>query len=134
MASRMAAEIDDGGDAGEVLHEDAGGHVGDFAAGLGLRLPLGEELDVVGGDGDAVFAAQQVFEQYFQREGEAGDVEAVCGEGGERVVAVSLVAGFEFGGGAEGVHGDVLYLCGRGLERRREFWAAGILARRNTTV
>ena len=32
-------EIDDGGDAGEVLHEDAGGHVGDLAGGLGLGVP-----------------------------------------------------------------------------------------------
>ena len=36
-------EVDDGGDAGEVLHEDAGGHVGDLAGGLGLGVPGGEE-------------------------------------------------------------------------------------------
>ena len=69
-------EVDDGGDAGEVLHEDAGGHVGDFAAGLGLGVPVGEELDVVGGHVDAVFAAQQVFEQNFQAEGQAAEIEA----------------------------------------------------------
>ncbi len=32
-------EIDDGGNAGEVLHEDAGRHVSNFAAGLGFRDP-----------------------------------------------------------------------------------------------
>ena len=64
-------QIDDGGDAGEVLHEDAGRHVGDLAAGLGLGVPVGEELDVGGGDVDAVFAAEQVFEQDLEAEGQA---------------------------------------------------------------
>ena len=44
-------EVDDGGDAGEVLHENAGGHAGDFAGRLGFRIPFGEEFDVGGGDG-----------------------------------------------------------------------------------
>ena len=77
------AEIDDGGNAGEVLHEDAGGHVGDFAAGLGLGIPLGEELDVGGGDVDAVFAAQQVFKQDLEAEGKPAEVEAARGERGK---------------------------------------------------
>ena len=65
------AEVNDGGNAGEVLHQDARRHVGDFTAGLGLGIPLGEELDVGGGDVDAVFAAQQVFKQNLQAEGQA---------------------------------------------------------------
>jgi len=68
------SEIDDGGDAGEVLHEDAGGHVGDLAGGLGGGVPLGEEADVVGGDGASVFVAEEVFEQDAEREGELGEV------------------------------------------------------------
>ena len=44
-------EVDDGGDAGEVLHEDARGHIGDLARWLGGCGPLGKELDVVRGDG-----------------------------------------------------------------------------------
>ena len=65
-------EIDDGGDAGEVLHEDAGGHVGDLAGWLGLGVPGGEEADVVGGDGVAVFVAEEIFEQDAEGVGKAG--------------------------------------------------------------
>ena len=75
-------KIDDGGDAGEVLHEDAGGHVGDLAGRLGLWLPGGEEADVIRGDGAAVLMAKEVFKQDPEREGEAGEI--VTGEGGER--------------------------------------------------
>ena len=67
-------EVDDGGDAGEVLHEDAGGHVGDLAGGFGGGVPLGEELDVVGGDGASVFVAEEIFEQDAEREREFGEV------------------------------------------------------------
>ena len=73
-------QIDDRGDAGEVLHEDAGRHVGDLAAGLGFGVPVGEELDVGGGDVHAVLAAQQVFEQDFEAEGQAAEIEAARGE------------------------------------------------------
>ncbi len=100
-------EIDDGGDAGEVLHEDAGGHVGDFAAGLGLGVPVGEEVDVVGGDGDAVFAAEQVFEQDFEAEGQAGEIETLGLEGGEAIDGVGAVAGGERGTAVEAVHADL---------------------------
>ena len=40
----------------------------------------GEEADVVGGDGAAVFVAEQVFEQDAEREGQAGEVGALLGE------------------------------------------------------
>ena len=70
------AEVDDCGDAGEVLHQNAGRHVGDLAARLGLGIPLGQELDVGGGDVHAVFAAQQVFEQDLEAEGQAAQVES----------------------------------------------------------
>ncbi len=90
-------EIDDGGHAGEVLHEDAGGHVGDFAAGLGLGVPVGEEFDVGGGDVDAVFAAQQIFEQDFEAEGQAREIEAAGGERGKAIDGVGAVAGGEHG-------------------------------------
>ncbi len=69
-------EIDDGGNAGEVLHEHAGRHVGDLAAGLGFGVPVGEEFDVGSGDVDSVFAAQQIFEQNFEAEGKAVKIEA----------------------------------------------------------
>ena len=69
-------EVDDGGNTGEVLHEDAGGHVGDLAGRFCPGIPLGEELDVVGGDGAAVFVAEEVFEQDAEREGQTGEVVA----------------------------------------------------------
>ncbi len=47
-------EVHDGGHAGEVLHEHAGGHVGDLARRLGLGVPLCEEFNVLGGDALAV--------------------------------------------------------------------------------
>src|SRR5208282_4635714 len=71
-----SAEVNDGGDAGEVLHQDAGWHVGDFAARLGLGVPAGEELNVSGGHVHAVFSTQQVLEQDLQAEGQPVQVEA----------------------------------------------------------
>jgi hypothetical protein len=65
------AEINDGRDTGKVLHQHACGHIGDLAAGLGLSVPLGKELDVIGRDVDAVFAAEQVLEQNFEAERQA---------------------------------------------------------------
>jgi hypothetical protein len=82
-------EVNDGGDAGEVLHEDAGGHVLNFAGGLGGGVPLGEELDVGGGDGTAVFVAEEIFKKDFEGVGKAGDVEAAESEGGQGKVFVT---------------------------------------------
>ena len=68
-------EIDDGGNAGEVLHQHAGRAEGDLDLGLALVLePAGEGLDVGLGDGLAVLEAQQVLQQHLQRDGQAGDV------------------------------------------------------------
>ena len=86
-------QIDHGGHAGKVLHQHAGGHVGDLAAGLGLGVPFGQELDVAGGDVHAILAAQQVFKQNLQAEGQAAQVEAALGEGGKAVDGVGAVAG-----------------------------------------
>ena len=62
-------EVDDAGNAGEVLHDDACGRVLDFDARLGLGIPLGDRLDVVLGDVAAVFVAQQVLGEDFQAVG-----------------------------------------------------------------
>ena len=100
-------QVDDRGDAGEVLHQDPGGLEGDLDAGLGVRVPAGDRLDVGGGDRGAVLEPQDVLEQDLDRVGQAGDVEAV----GERVEAEDLVgatADVEGRTGAEGVaaHGS----------------------------
>ncbi len=98
-------EVDDGGHAGEVLHEDAGGHPGDFAGGLGFGVPFGEELDVVGGDGFAVFVAEEIFEQDAEAEGKAREADAALAfEGAEAEDLVRLAAGFQLGLAAKGVH------------------------------
>ena len=103
-------QIDDGGNAGEVLHEDAGRHVGDFAAGLGFGVPVGEEFDVGGGDVDAVFAAEQIFKQDFEAEGKAREIEAASGEGREAIDGVGAAAGVEHGAALKAVHsGEPFY-------------------------
>ena len=68
-------EIDDGGDAGEVLEEDARGHEGDFFL-RAVGSPGRESLDVFGMDEAAVFKAEEILEQHAQGErkrGELGD-------------------------------------------------------------
>ena len=98
-------QIDDGGDAGEVLHEDAGGHEGDLAGGFGLGVPVGEELDVVGGDGAAVFVAEEIFEEDAKGEGQAREINCGIGfdEGLQAEEADGGGAGGEGCGGAEAV-------------------------------
>ena len=68
-------EIDDGRHAGKVLHQHASGHVGDLAGRLCLGIPACEEADVVGGDGDAVLVAEEIFKQNAQREGKSRELE-----------------------------------------------------------
>ena len=68
-------EVDDGGDAREVLHHHAGGREGDLLRRLGVRVPAGERLDVLLADGHAVLVAQQVLEQDLQRERQPCDIE-----------------------------------------------------------
>lgn len=66
-------EVDDGGNAGEVLHQHAGRTVGDFVFSRALVVePGGNVLDVLLGDGTAIFVAQQVLEQNLHRVGKLG--------------------------------------------------------------
>jgi hypothetical protein len=68
-------EIDDRGDAGEVLHDDARRRERDLAGRLGLGVPPRQRLDVLLGDGAVALRPQQVLEQDLQREGQTRDVE-----------------------------------------------------------
>ncbi len=96
LSPRVAhgGEIHHGGHAGEVLHQHARRAIGDFVLGLALVIePAGDGFDVVGDDGVPVLEAQQVFEQDFQRVGQAGD----AGEPGllgvrQRIVGIGLAA------------------------------------------
>ncbi len=60
-------EVHHGGDAGEILHQDAGGHEGNFAGNILRRggrfgLPTSQRLNVVAMDGAIVFVAEKIFE------------------------------------------------------------------------
>ena len=97
-------QIDDARDAGEVLHDDAGGHEGQIArVGVG-GLPAGQTLDVIFGDEIAIDVAQNGFEQNLDGEGQARQAggQAQLGQAGQTVV---LVLGVELSAGAEGVEG-----------------------------
>ena len=67
-------EIDDGRNAGEILHQHARRAVGDLDAGRALvGEPAGDRLDAFLGDRAAVLVAQQVLEQHLHRIGQLGD-------------------------------------------------------------
>ena len=67
-------EVDDRGDAGEVLQQDPSRREGDLLLAGAGRAKFGERLDVAAGDVDAVLVAQQVLEEHLQREGQVLDV------------------------------------------------------------
>jgi hypothetical protein len=104
IASR--GEVDDGGDAGEILHEDAGRAVLDLLGGAPLLLPVDQRLDVGAGDGLAVLEAEQVLEQHLHREGEPGDVAEGGGGLLEGVIGVGPGADLQVGAGSKGVVAD----------------------------
>ena len=89
LAHRVAhrREVDDGGDAGEVLHDHPRRGERDLLARLVLGVPGRERLDVLGADRLAVLVAQQVLEQDLQRERQPGNVESRL----ERVESEDLV-------------------------------------------
>ena len=61
-------EVDDAGDAGEVLHDHPGGGELDLGVRLGGRVPAGQRADVVRGDVRTVLGAQQVLQQHLEAE------------------------------------------------------------------
>ena len=89
-------EIDDGGHAGEVLHQHPGRREGDFFRGDGLGVPLRQGDDVLGADGQAVLGAQQVFQEDLEGERQAlgGGMRLVDGVEPEEGVVVMADAEF----------------------------------------
>ena len=98
------AQVDDCRDAGKVLHQHTRRHVGNLAAGLGLGVPLGQKLDVGGGHVHAVFAAQQVFKQNLQAEGQAAQIEPTRAQRRQAENGVRFAAGFQSGTAIEAIH------------------------------
>ncbi len=98
-------EVDDGGDAGEILHQDAGRAEGDLGLGLALVVePGGDALDVGLFDRLAVLVAQQVLEQHLHREGQFRDaLQPVLLGFLQRVIMVGLVTHAELFAALEAV-------------------------------
>ena len=96
-------EIDDAGDAGEILQQDAAGGEGDFFFGLRVVVPGGERADFFFVDVAAVFGAQKIFEQDAQRVRQMPGGDALLVESVEAVDFVFLVADFKSGAGVETV-------------------------------
>ncbi len=66
-------EIDDRGNAGEILQQDARGHEGDFFL-RAVGRPRTESLDVFGMDEAIVFKTEEVLEKHTQRKGKGREL------------------------------------------------------------
>jgi hypothetical protein len=84
-------EVDDAGDAGEVLHHDASRRELDLGVGLGGGIPRAERLDLLLRDIRAVLGAEQVLEQHLEAERQL----LVAGHGVEPEDLVGLVTDVE---------------------------------------
>ena len=93
-------EVDDGGDAGEVLEHDPGRHERDVRLGRDTRSPGAQPLDVLASDDATAGVAQDVLEQDLDRDRGRVEVDPV----GERVQPVVVgQARAERCPGAEGI-------------------------------
>ena len=63
-------EIDDGRNAGEILHQHAGRAKGDFAFLLAAVPSHSTPVDVVAGHGAAILVTKEIFEQHLERKGQ----------------------------------------------------------------
>src|SRR5208283_2440883 len=66
-------QVHDGGDAGEILQQDARGHKGNFFL-FAAGLPACERADIFGANGASILAAQQVFQQNAEGEGQPDEL------------------------------------------------------------
>src|SRR5208283_229245 len=66
-------QVHDGGDAGEILQQDARRHKGNFLL-FGAGFPGSERADIFGANGASVLAAQQVFQQNAEGERQPGEL------------------------------------------------------------
>ena len=98
-------QIDDGGNAGEILHQHARRAEGDFGFGLAAIVePAHDAHNVVAGDGAAILVAQEIFDQHFQRVRQSRDAgEAVLLGRLEAVIGIGLAADLQRLATAEGI-------------------------------
>ena len=97
-------QVDDAGDAGEILQEDAAGGESDFLFRLRLAVPICERAHFFFGDVASVFGAELVLEQDAQGEREMFGGDALLVEGVEAVDFEFFVADFEGGFAVETIH------------------------------
>ena len=96
-------EVDDRGDAGEVLHQHARRAVLDLAVDPTLLQPVGHRLEVVASDGLAVLEAKQILQQHLHREGQARNVAERLARLVQRIISVGLALDLESRAGVEAV-------------------------------
>ena len=98
-------EVDDGGNASKILHQDTGWAIGNLLFRFAPVVePVGHRFDVGLGDRAAVLVAQQVFEKHPHGEGQLRDAfQAVLLSLDQRVGGVFLVADRECLAGVEAV-------------------------------
>ena len=65
-------QVDDTGNAGEVLHDDASRRESDFVGGRCVGIPVQQGVHIAAGDVNAILKAEEVLEQDLQREGQSG--------------------------------------------------------------
>jgi len=94
-------EVDDAGDAGEILEQNTAGSEGDFLVGLGIPVPGRERPNVFFLYVAAVLSAEQVLKQDAQGEREMFRGNALLVERVEAVDFVFFVADFEGGAATE---------------------------------
>ena len=98
-------QVDDGGNAGEVLHQDAGRAEGDLVLDRALVLePGGDGFQVGFADGNTVLVAQQVLQQHLHRARQAGNPgQAGFLSGRKAVIGVFLAPDRDVPAGLEAV-------------------------------
>ena len=103
-------EVDHRRHAGEILHQHARRPEGDLAIALLRRQPGGHGADIVGADRPFVLAAQKVFEEHPEREGQPRDVgETVLLGLGQAEIIIGLAADGEGAARFESIEGG----CGQ---------------------
>ncbi len=90
-------QIDHGGNACEILKQNARRAIGDLARVIAALLcPFRERLDVIDRNGLAIFEAKHVLKNNFQRGGQAREIAKTCGFGSsDGVIGVRFIANFE---------------------------------------